>query len=128
LKSVRCFGVAEKTGGLAAAIVSGLRFCGPPAALGAEDTPLLLMHVADGPARLRESGPELLVLSASSALEDEPAPLHFRCVLIPGETAGSAARVLSSDCAISYGMSPKDSLTFPARSGSGSSWRCSGSS
>ncbi len=110
MKPVRCVGVADKTGGLAGAIVSGLRLFGPLPA--GRDFSTLLMQVADSPVRLRESNPELLVLAASSELPEAASPLSCRRVLVPGEKADAAARVLSSECAVSYGMSPKDSLTF----------------
>ena len=58
--------------------------------------------------------PALLVVSPRAAERGLPLPERCRTVLLPGELGGAPLRAAS---AVSYGMSPRDSLTISSREG-----------
>ena len=66
--------------------------------------------------RVSERHPALLVVSPKAAEQGIPLPRQCRTVLLPGET-GRAALPLRAASAVSYGVSPRDSLTISSREG-----------
>lgn len=64
------------------------------------------------------SQPALLVVSPRAAERGLPLPERCRTVLLPGELGGVPLRAAS---AVSYGVSPRDSLTVSSREG-GALW------
>ena len=69
-----------------------------------------------GRERVSEKHPALLVVSPRAAAEGAPLPEHCRTVLLPGEI-GERALPLRAASAVSYGVSPRDSLTISSREG-----------
>lgn len=65
--------------------------------------------------RVSERHPALLVVSPRAAERGLPLPDRCRTVLLPGEMGGTPPRAAS---AVSYGPSPRDSLTISSREGS----------
>ena len=63
-----------------------------------------------------ESHPALLVVSPRAAARRIPLPRHCRTVLLPGGT-GDLSLPLQAASAVSYGASPRDSLTLSSREG-----------
>ncbi len=60
-----------------------------------------------------------LLAASPAAAEGRPAgSAKCRCLLLPGE-AGVLARQISAEYAVSYGTSPKDTLTFSSLEGDG---------
>ena len=68
--------------------------------------------------RVSASHPALLVVSPRAAERGLPLPERCRTVLLPGGLAGAPLRAAS---AVSYGVSPRDSLTISSREG-GTLW------
>ena len=68
------------------------------------------------PAQLAGADLALLTVSPGAAGWAGAGALDCRTVLLPG-AAGPLARALRADCAVSYGTSPKDSLTFSSLDG-----------
>ena len=62
--------------------------------------------------------PALVVVSPRAAAEGLPLPRQCRTVLLPGGTRGTPPQAAS---AVSYGTSPRDSLTVSSREG-GALW------
>ena len=75
------------------------------------------------PARLgqvqRMNHPALLVVSPRAAERGLPLPERCRTVLLPGELGGAPLRAAS---AVSYGVSPRDSLTISSREDGATLW------
>ena len=94
---MECFQVIESGEGIEAAILRGLSAQGGLAGRLCSDR-----H------------PALLVVSPKAALENRKLPRACRTVLIPG-SGGSVLRELRAASAVSYGPSPKDSLTISSR-------------
>ncbi len=67
-----------------------------------------------GTARHTPGGPALVVVSPEAARLGLPLPETCRTVLLPGR-AGRAAGGLRASSAVSYGTSPKDTLTVSSR-------------
>lgn len=67
-----------------------------------------------GREQVSEKHPALLVVSPRAAAEGAPLPEHCRTVLLPGEI-GERALPLRAASAVSYGISPRDSLTISSR-------------
>ena len=96
---MECFQVFEAGEGIEAAILRGLS--------------------ARGGLRARCSSgnhPALLVVSPRAAEQGQGIPLPRQCrtVLLPGEMGGAPLQAAS---AVSYGVSPRDSLTISSREG-----------
>lgn len=94
---MECFQVLEAGEGIEAAILRGLR--------------------ARGGLRGRcasEGHPALVVVSPQAAVRDFPLPRQCRTVLLPGGMRGEPPQAAS---AVSYGASPRDSLTISSREG-----------
>ena len=66
--------------------------------------------------RVSERHPALLVVSPRAAEQGLKLSGECRTVLLPGET-GRAALPLRAASAVSYGVSPRDSLTISSREG-----------
>ena len=64
--------------------------------------------------RVSERHPALLVVSPKAAEQGIPLPRQCRTVLLPGEMGGAPLQAAS---AVSYGVSPRDSLTISSREG-----------
>ena len=64
--------------------------------------------------RVSERHPALLVVSPKAAEQGFPLPRQCRTVLLPGEMGGAPLQAAS---AVSYGVSPRDSLTISSREG-----------
>ena len=64
--------------------------------------------------RVSERHPALLVVSPKAAEQEIPLPRQCRTVLLPGEMGGAPLQAAS---AVSYGVSPRDSLTISSREG-----------
>ena len=86
---------------------------------GIEDSILRALPARSGQ-RQRVSGrhPALLVVSPRAAERGMPLPERSRTVLLPGELGNVPLRAAS---AVSYGVSPRDSLTISSREG-GTLW------
>ncbi len=85
----------------------------------AGDYPLPPLLFGQSPAELLPHGPlALLVLSPDGAVTPEDDLPPCRLLLLPGEGAGLVTQVRAS-CAMSYGTSPKDSITFSGTGGAG---------
>ncbi len=96
---MECFRVLEAGEGIEAAILRGLSARGG-----------LQGRCANG------DHPALLVVSPRAAAEGAPLPSRCRTVLLPGEM-GERAVPLHAASAVSYGVSPRDSLTISSREG-----------
>lgn len=59
---------------------------------------------------------DLLAVSPAAAVGKAAGSAACRCLLLPGE-AGPLARQISAEYAVSYGTSPKDTLTFSSLEG-----------
>lgn len=94
---MECFEVVESGEGIEEAILRGLAACGG-----------LAGH------RCSDRHPALLVVSPRAVLEGTALPRACRTVLLPG-SGGDALRGLRAASAVSYGPSPKDSLTISSR-------------
>lgn len=70
---------------------------------------------AVGSQRNSPAHPALLVVSPRAAAEGTPLPQSCRTVLLPGETRETSPVRAAS--AVSYGPSPRDSLTVSSREG-----------
>lgn len=66
--------------------------------------------------RVGSDHPALLVVSPGAAAKRAPLPGACRTVLLPGQ-AGGLAEGLRAASAVSYGPSPRDSLTISSREG-----------
>lgn len=96
---MECFQVLEAGEGIEAAILRGLS--------------------ARGGLRGRcasENHPALLVVSPKAAESGARLPRQCRTVLLPGEI-GDRVRSLQAASAVSYGASPRDSITISSREG-----------
>ena len=94
---MECFQVLEAGEGIEQAILRGLR--------------------ARGGLRGRcatEGHPALVVVSPQAAVRGVPMPRQCRTVLLPGGMRGTPPQAAS---AVSYGTSPRDSLTISSREG-----------
>lgn len=100
-------GIWERNEGIAAAVQAGLQAAGSP-------MPALI--VGNHPAVWAETALDLLVLSPGAGGWAGAGVLHADAVLIPGGL-GPLARILPSRCAVSYGTSPKDTLTLSSLEG-----------
>jgi len=69
-----------------------------------------------GPPCPVEEGPELLVISPAAAAAGVKHPLRCTTVLLPGG-AGELLTRIEARSAVSYGMSPRDTLTLSSREG-----------
>lgn len=69
-----------------------------------------------GQSRVSESHPALLVVSPKAAEHGLELPAACRTVLLPGD-AGGLLDGLRAASAVSYGASPRDSLTISSREG-----------
>lgn len=67
-----------------------------------------------GPRSGRAGDPALVVVSPRAAAGGYPLPGRCRTVLLPGGMTGALPRAAS---AVSYGVSPRDSLTISSREG-----------
>ena len=83
---------------------------------GIEQTILRRLSARGGLQGLCASGkhPALLVVSPRAAARGIPVPRQCRTVLLPGGMGGVLPRAAS---AVSYGVSPRDSLTISSREG-----------
>lgn len=78
-----------------------------------------LTHVLErwfGPACRPEGGPELLIISPLAARHTPKPELCCHTVLLPGDAAGLLSGVRAA-AAVSYGLSPRDTLTLSSRAG-----------
>jgi len=76
-------------------------------------------HMVSGrcPAEFVSMPLDLLAVSPAAAEEKRlPAGISCRCLLLPGD-AGPLARQIRAEYAVSYGTSPKDTLTFSSLEG-----------
>ena len=94
---MECFQVIESGEGIEAAILRGLA---------------AQRGLAGG--RCSDRHPALLVVSPRAVLEGRKLPRACRTVLLPG-SGGDALRGGRAASAVSYGPSPKDSLTISSR-------------
>lgn len=94
---MECFQVIESGEGIEAAILRVLSLQGG-----------LSGH------RCSDRHPALLVVSPKALLEGRELPKACRTVLLPG-TCGDALQGMRAASAVSYGPSPKDSLTISSR-------------
>ena len=94
---MECFQVLEAGEGIEAAILRGLTARGGP------------RGGCSG-----ENQPALLVVSPRAAVRGMRMPRQCRTVLLPGGMGGVLPRAAS---AVSYGVSPRDSLTISSREG-----------
>ena len=94
---MECFQVIESEEGIEAAILRGLALQG---GLSGQ--------------QCSERHPALLVLSPRAVLEGRTSPIVCRTVLLPGSDA-EALRQVRAASAVSYGHSPRDSLTISSR-------------
>ena len=87
---------------------------------GIEESILRALPLWSGQQR-RVSGrhPALLVVSPRAAERGLPLPERCRTVLLPGELGGAPLRAAS---AVSYGVSPRDSLTISSREDGATLW------
>ncbi len=76
----------------------------------------LAAHSGGGERRVSGDHPALVVISPEAARLGFPLPPACRTVLLPGE-GGAAAGRLRAASAVSYGPSPKDTLTISSREG-----------
>ncbi len=95
---MECFQVIEAGEGIEGAILSGL----------------LARGGLKG--RCSEAHPALLVVSPRAVRRGLPLPGACRTVLLPGD-AGNVFEGLQAASAVSYGTSPRDSLTISSREG-----------
>ncbi|MDD4715397.1 MAG: hypothetical protein PHT34_02445 [Oscillospiraceae bacterium] len=112
VESLRSFGVIEKPDEkIARTIAAGLEASGVLFFGTKEHPELWAMELGGELAQFRDSNALLLIFSpkAKTVSEDH---LRCRCVLLPGDAAGAASRFLYADCAVSYGMSPRDTITL----------------
>ncbi|NCB63777.1 MAG: hypothetical protein EOM52_09225 [Clostridia bacterium] len=100
-------GIWERDEGITATVRTGLR------ASGTEEPELI---TGDHPARWADTPLDLLVLSPGATGWAGASVLQARAVLIPGGL-GPMARSFHTRCAVSYGTSPKDSLTLSSLEG-----------
>lgn len=68
------------------------------------------------PAELAEPALDLLVVSPGATGWAGVSTVSCRTALLPGQ-AGPLARLLRGECVVSYGTSPKDTLTFSSLEG-----------
>lgn len=68
------------------------------------------------PSEEEENDPALLVVSPRAAAQGLSLRKSYRIVLLPGE-AGGLLSGLGASSAVSYGLSPRDSLTVSSREG-----------
>ena len=66
--------------------------------------------------RVSENHPALLIVSPKAAAKGIELPRQCRTVLLPGEMGGRAVPIRAAS-AVSYGVSPRDSLTLSSREG-----------
>lgn len=85
---------------------------------GIEDSILRGLSTWPGRAR-RMNHPALLVVSPRAAERGLPLPERCRTVLLPGELDATPLRAAS---AVSYGVSPRDSLTISSREDGTTLW------
>ena len=84
---------------------------------GVEDTILRALAVRGSQGeRVSRNHPALLVVSPKAAVKGLEVPKQCRTVLLPG-AAGERALPLRAASAVSYGTSPRDSLTLSSREG-----------
>ena len=78
----------------------------------------LEVHLVKGahPAELAEGALDLLAVSPGATGWAGAGAVNARTVLLPG-SAGPLARSLRTPCAVSYGTSPRDTLTFSSLEG-----------
>lgn len=69
-----------------------------------------------GPACAPGAEPDLLVISPAGAGRGLDGRVRCGAVLLPG-TAGALLRDISSPSAVSYGLSPRDTITLSSREG-----------
>ena len=96
---MECFQVIESGEGIEAAILRGLSIQGGLAGR-----------------RCSDRHPALLVVSPRAVLEGKTLPRACRTVLLPGSGA-DALQGMRAASAVSYGPSPRDSLTISSREG-----------
>lgn len=94
---MECFQVIESEEGIQGAIAQGLSARG-----------------SAGAGRVSQSHPALLVVSPKAARRGLALPDACRTVLLPGD-AGELLTGLRAASAVSYGASPRDSLTVSSR-------------
>ncbi|MEG1858591.1 MAG: hypothetical protein RR216_07585, partial [Pseudoflavonifractor sp.] len=85
------------------------------AVLARRDVPVALLH-GSHPAEFAEEKPDLLCVSAGARGWAGLSAIACRVLLLPGGM-GPLARNLPCVCAVSYGTSPKDTLTFSSLGG-----------
>ena len=110
-------GVWEREEGVAGAVEAALAAAGRAG--------LRLLNGAH-PAALAREALSLLTVSPGAVGWAGAGAIACRTVLLPG-SAGPLARHLKADRAVSYGPSPKDSITLSAWRGIRSAWPFSGS-
>ena len=81
---------------------------------GIEEAILRALPARSGQGRVRGRDPALLVVSPRAVERGLPLPERCRTVLLPGELSGVP---LQASSAVSYGVSPRDSLTISSREG-----------
>lgn len=94
---MECFQVVESDEGIERAILRGLSLQG-----------------GLGGRRCSDRHPALVVVSPKAVLEGRALPKACRTVLLPG-SGGEMLRELRAASAVSYGPSPRDSLTISSR-------------
>lgn len=110
---MRSFGVIEEPDeGIARTIAVGLEACGILFFENNEHPEFWAMELSREIARFRDSNASLLVFSPKRAKAIGEAPLHCRYALLPGEAADMVSRFIYADCAVSYGMSSRDTITL----------------
>lgn len=70
-----------------------------------------------GPPCPPEEGPEVLIISPAAARRPLPRPLECGAVLLPG-SASELLGGIRARSAVSYGLSPRDTITLSSREGS----------
>lgn len=108
---MRCFGVVEpESAGVSRSIRVGLKACFSSVSRGEGGFRLAAGNKLEELLPLR---PELLIFAPDWAGGAEgPEPVRCGAVLVPGERAAVLAPHIRSACAVSYGMSPRDTVTL----------------
>lgn len=110
---MRSFGVIEEPGeGIARTIAAGLEACGILFFKDQGRPEFWTMELSREVAPFQQSDASLLVFSPKRASAVGEAPLRCRYALLPGAAAGAASRFLTAECAVSYGLSPRDTITL----------------
>ncbi len=83
---------------------------------GIEGAILRRLSARGGGGELPGGGPDLVVVSPEAARRELLLPADCRTVLLPGQAGGAAGRLRAAS-AVSYGPSPRDTLTISSREG-----------